>query len=385
MLIPFIVVTVVTCLILVLLAVKLFSSVYKVTAPSPDASFFSNIVLGHRGCMIPQLDIAENSLESLRFALEHGVDGIELDVLLSSDGELMVFHDTHTVYRVCDLRISNDCVNGVAVNPCAAALNKKKKVSQMTREQLQTSFRYRKGSEQERIPTLEEFLSVMYEKEEHRHKVVMIEVKEYGKRSREAARKIVQLYARYPFLYRQSVVASFSPMFLSIVRQYDANIVTNLLVRRRTLHAAREYIRETKRTAVGYNRPIEKKHKRRSILRQCVSYVTDTKLEILDYVIYRSMISWMPRLIGAGVIGIHHELAHDISLVRQLQQQGYVVNVWSVNSTQQKRTLEDCGGIAITSDYLFYTSENDSNFVHFEGSEDTGVIIAANNNQGHPF
>lgn len=48
------------------------------------------LIIGHRGF---NSQYVENTLESFEAALAHGADGIELDVHLSSDGEVMVFHD----------------------------------------------------------------------------------------------------------------------------------------------------------------------------------------------------------------------------------------------------------------------------------------------------
>ena len=48
------------------------------------------LIFGHRGS--PTL-ITENTLPSFYKAIDQGVDGLELDVRLSKDGELMVFHD----------------------------------------------------------------------------------------------------------------------------------------------------------------------------------------------------------------------------------------------------------------------------------------------------
>lgn len=48
-------------------------------------------IIGHRGCSAAP----GNTLESFRAALELGADGIELDVQLSRDGQVVVIHDTH--------------------------------------------------------------------------------------------------------------------------------------------------------------------------------------------------------------------------------------------------------------------------------------------------
>ena len=48
------------------------------------------IVVGHRGAMGHAL---ENTLESVRKAIELNVDGIEIDIFKSKTGELVVYHD----------------------------------------------------------------------------------------------------------------------------------------------------------------------------------------------------------------------------------------------------------------------------------------------------
>ena len=58
---------------------------------------FKGARFAHRG--LHGENIAENSMSAFRAAVEHGY-GIELDVRLSSDGKLVVFHDD-TLLRVC--------------------------------------------------------------------------------------------------------------------------------------------------------------------------------------------------------------------------------------------------------------------------------------------
>lgn len=48
------------------------------------------LIYGHRGA---SAYAPENTLEAFRLAMEMGADGVELDVHLSKDGELMVIHD----------------------------------------------------------------------------------------------------------------------------------------------------------------------------------------------------------------------------------------------------------------------------------------------------
>lgn len=54
---------------------------------TPDSK---TLVIGHRGA---RGHLAENTLASIRKAMELGVDGVEIDVFRCATGELVVFHD----------------------------------------------------------------------------------------------------------------------------------------------------------------------------------------------------------------------------------------------------------------------------------------------------
>ena len=64
-----------------------------------DPSSFKGVFYAHRGLYDNQRGIPENSLPAFRAAAEKGY-GVELDVQLSSDGAVVVFHDD-TLDRVC--------------------------------------------------------------------------------------------------------------------------------------------------------------------------------------------------------------------------------------------------------------------------------------------
>ncbi len=48
------------------------------------------LIVAHRG---DSANAPENTLAAFRLALENGADGIELDVMLSADQQLVVIHD----------------------------------------------------------------------------------------------------------------------------------------------------------------------------------------------------------------------------------------------------------------------------------------------------
>ena len=58
--------------------------------PQPYYDKQETLVFGHRGS--PDI-VTENTLSSFKTALAQGVDGIEIDVRMSSDGQIVIFHD----------------------------------------------------------------------------------------------------------------------------------------------------------------------------------------------------------------------------------------------------------------------------------------------------
>ena len=63
---------------------------------------FTGRNFAHRGLHSPDKSVPENSLAAFRLAAEAGY-GIELDIQLSKDGQVVVFHDD-TLDRVCGVK-----------------------------------------------------------------------------------------------------------------------------------------------------------------------------------------------------------------------------------------------------------------------------------------
>lgn len=90
-------------MILILFLVLAFCLYLLITAPrlseQKRMKAYDHIMFAHRGYHNADLGIPENSMSAFRAALEHGY-GIELDVHLTADEKLVVFHD-NTLDRVC--------------------------------------------------------------------------------------------------------------------------------------------------------------------------------------------------------------------------------------------------------------------------------------------
>ena len=91
--------------------ILLIISVFSCSSPYKDP-----LIIGHRGAMG---HVTENTIPSIKKAIELGVDGIEIDVFRCKSGEIVVFHDkkldrlTNSLGYIEDL--SYDSINKIKV------------------------------------------------------------------------------------------------------------------------------------------------------------------------------------------------------------------------------------------------------------------------------
>ena len=148
------------------------------------------LVIGHRGA--PSIK-EENTLDSFQEALNHNVDGIELDVQLSQDHKLIVLHDLHTH----KLNGKHDLIRNYSFNEL-------KKLNYQ-------------------IPVLEEILKIM-----PLHKELHIEIKSNQINNDVLITKIYNLLSKYT-LEEQTILSSFNPFVLSTLKQFSNSIRVGLL------------------------------------------------------------------------------------------------------------------------------------------------------------
>lgn len=153
------------------------------------------LIIGHRGA---SADAPENTLAAFALALEQGAQGVELDVRLSADGDVIVMHDA-TVERTTD-----------GAGP----------VSKLTAEQLRSL----DAGQGQPVPTLDDVFeafgpAMLYN----------IELKEpglWGKGLESAVADRIDAY----HLHHHVVVSSFSPLSLRRAQQQlSATTMTGFL------------------------------------------------------------------------------------------------------------------------------------------------------------
>ena len=151
--------------------------------------------IAHRGASI---ECPENTLMAFRRALEHGVDGLELDVHLTHDEVLVVIHDS-TLDRT---------TNGTG----------------SVRDHALDAIRQLDAGQGERIPTLEEVYHLVHPTPVR----LCIEIKGKGLAEElRVAEAVVQSVKQANFL-DQVIVTSFSPQALLKVRALEPTLPTML-------------------------------------------------------------------------------------------------------------------------------------------------------------
>ncbi|EPY25651.1 glycerophosphoryl diester phosphodiesterase [Strigomonas culicis] len=168
----------------------------------PSRLHWGGIVFGHRGCRnVP--GIPENTLDAFKYAVSRGCGGIECDVRLTKDNQVVVFHDAF---------------GGTLLKNFPPA----KRIDELTLFELKECCFAADPTEQIRIPTLEE--SILFCRENNLR--LLIEIKEL-KRSMLCTDKVIELYRRYPdYMYDNTTIISFHPGALYHARQKDRNIAT---------------------------------------------------------------------------------------------------------------------------------------------------------------
>jgi glycerophosphoryl diester phosphodiesterase len=158
-------------------------------------------IFAHRGA---RRAAPENTLPAFAAALAMGADGIELDVHLSADGQLVVIHDFN-VNKTTDGR-------GPVAQMTAAEL-----------QRLDAGSHFSPAFAGERIPTLDAVLDLVGDRCR-----LNIEIKSTDPYARDASDAVAALI-RARDLYAQVLVSSFNPLTLIKLRHLDADIALGVL------------------------------------------------------------------------------------------------------------------------------------------------------------
>lgn len=176
-----------------ILPVILFAIAPAIASGRKKAPFYGRN-FAHRGLYEKDQSIPENSLKAFERAVESGY-GMELDVQLSADGQVVVFHDDD-LKRIC---------------------GPDKRVDELTFEQLR---KLRLCDTDEQIPLFTEVLSLVNGREP-----LIVELKN-GPRNKELCKKTLDILKDYSGDY---CVESFNPMITAWFRFHAPKILRGFL------------------------------------------------------------------------------------------------------------------------------------------------------------
>ena len=155
---------------------------------------------GHRGA--PSIAY-ENTLQSFSVAINHDMDGLELDVQLTKDGHFIVYHDQYINYNNSNCEIHSLNLSEIQ----SIELNQKKR-----------------QSESIKIPLLNEVLKIV-----PKNIILNNEIKSYRWRiSNDLEHKLIQLI-RKSFIEKQIIISSFNPRIIKIIKRLNPDIPTALI------------------------------------------------------------------------------------------------------------------------------------------------------------
>lgn len=176
-------------------------SAYHIICSGGDILSFPKVI-GHRGapCIAP-----ENTLASFKKAIEMGVDGIETDVQMTKDGHIVICHD-ETLDRTTNGK-------GYLYENCLHEL-----------KGLSAGAWFSRDYEQEKIPTLEEFLNLVKD----RDILINIEIKSGIILYPYLEKRLIHMLHAYG-MENRVILSSFNHYSLLECKKIDRSIKTGIL------------------------------------------------------------------------------------------------------------------------------------------------------------
>jgi len=317
----------------------------RVSQQKLELSQFSGLVVGHRGCVCKS--IPENSMFAFTKALESGLKGIEVDVRLTSDDRVVVFHDEF-VERVlngmgncCDMTFQE--LQGLTFKENVSGLELVSDWQSFISDKLPN----------ERVDRVPSFEQVILFAKKYGLKII-IDLKEV-KRRELLYKKLVELFKKYD-LYQDAFVGSFNPFDLYSFRKMcgdreEVPITTCLLYCKGLLQWYHDDKSEEMRLPWLINNLLTR-------------YLMDEALTLFAP-------TFLATFLGVDMIGPDQRLLSQ-SLVQTAHQRGLAVYSWVCNEDSQKEYYSKLGVMVCTDQHSNSSSSQiGTSFTTSQFSEET--------------
>lgn len=266
-------------------------------------------------------------MAAFEYAVFNGADGIELDVMLTKDNHVVVFHDGY-IDRVLDGsgNVSEMTLQQLQSIPYRIPVEESKDQPIAAASSFCVSLGERViDMRKERVPLLETIIQFVLA---HNIKL-MIEFKEV-RRPDLLRRYVGELYRKYQ-LHDRAFIASFHPWHIYQFRRSFPDIPASLLYCKDML----EWYHEEKSEEMRLPRFIDFRWLR---------WALDLSFEHLSPTLYAS---WL----GVSMVGAH-DILLSANVVRDNDQRKYVTNAWTVNTSAAAAYLRSIG-VLVTTDKIF--------------------------------
>jgi len=299
-------------------------------SPSRDIrSSWQGAIIGHRGYR-GGYNIPENSFAAFQYAYEHGCDGIEVDVMLTADKEIVVMHDG----KVDRTMEGKGEVNHLTLKQIQAMRYKRvtNEEYEFKEKDWESRLGLKEGESADTAPTLKQIIQFA----KQRNLKLMVELKEW----RDPAlirSQLVSLFDEHS-MSSFAYIASFNPLHLYMLRLFRPDIPTCFLYCRDCLQwYHNEFSHEMELPYLINNR--------------FTRLIVDRILEGYGCAIGR----WL----GVAIVGPQDILVSESLIVRICSEGQMACDIWCVNKNGQKQWLTEFKqeGVFITTDRLFHKND----------------------------
>lgn len=192
---------------------KLFFVLFFIAISSVDAQENYPTIFGHRGCrgLLP-----ENTIEAFQRAIDLGVDGIEWDIVINKDKQIVISHEPYMEKKYCLMPDSSEIKDEKSLN-----------IFRMSQKEIKQydcgSKQYSKFPEQQKIKAYKPLFKEVIEKIDLSNTTILFEIK--------SDKKLYDAFQPQPTEYVDIILKEielFEYKENIIFMSFDANIINEL-------------------------------------------------------------------------------------------------------------------------------------------------------------